>query len=126
MPTVESAAVPNLSFGLPDGTKYACLAASVPFLHLPDAIHFDGLLSIHPGFNAEVPEHWHEWLGSLFADKLAQRNLVIRAAKMSQKPLILDEEHEYLATCTSRFFEALLLFGPRTPSSPILLKSSQI
>ncbi len=111
---------------LVEGCKYACIALSIPFLDVQAPLHFDEHLSVHPSFNAEVPDHWHEWLGSIFRDRLAHKNLIIRAAQISTQPEILDAEHDKLANCTSRYFEALMLFGPKIASIPLLLKGSQV
>lgn len=109
---------------LADREKFACIALHIPFFSATSPFVVDDGLTILGTVGKWVKDHWKEWLSPSQLESLHEADLLILAHAPSDKPDVLDAEHESLMVKAGTFLSGLLFTGIHVRSHPILLKGS--
>lgn len=110
-------------FQLQEGEKFACIGLYVPFLSARIPKYVDSDLTLFGKQEAWIEDHWKEWLGSLRVKNVNGANLFIVAHAPSDKPDIIDAEHDDLMSKALAMFSGLVLTDVKL-TAPAYLKGS--
>ena len=95
---------------IPLNHKFCCIALSgVPDLNISFPCYILPNLSLYSANPFELDNNWIEWLGSLEIEHLKKCNFIIISYEFSEKPKVLDYEHESLKQQTYLMLYSILL-----------------
>jgi len=120
--------MPNANFSnwINDGDKYAIVALGVKVEGKIPSGPVSPNLSVLADMKFDIPQHWHEWLGSIRAEEVEDCNLFLPSKTPSLRPDVLDAENSRLQQLAWNFYVGLLLASTFAPAHrPVMLMGAR-